>query len=118
MCWEHFWAIYTFFNTSAAYICLVELIIIEGVVPGMHLIKWEPEHGQNDAETLKIMYKSCNNKEVMIGKQLGTIWIIEAGSWVMQDYHNELNRGMTEITLLSYPCKIIKLVNEFSCISF
>lgn len=44
------------------------------------------------AETLKIMYKTWGNKEVMIGIQTGTIWIIEADSWIMQ------NQGDKKVT--------------------
>lgn len=36
--------------------------------------------GKMMTDTPKIMYKNCDNKEVVIGIQIGTIWIIEARS--------------------------------------
>ena len=41
--------------------------------------------GQMMVETLKIMYKTWNNKDVMIGIHTGTEWIIEADSWIIQN---------------------------------
>lgn len=45
--------------------------------------------GQMMAETLKIMYKTWNNKDVMIGIQTGTEWIIETDSWIIQNQGDE-----------------------------
>lgn len=45
--------------------------------------------GKMMTDTPKIMYKNCDNKEVVIGIQIGTIWIIEARSWIVQNYDDE-----------------------------
>lgn len=58
----------------------------------LHIFNWPRENVNMDqmmAETLKIMYKTWNNKEVMIGIQTGTEWIIEADSWIMQNQGDE-----------------------------
>lgn len=58
----------------------------------LQIFNWPRENVNMDqmmAETLKIMYKTWNNKEVMIGIQTGTEWIIEADSWIMQNQGDE-----------------------------
>lgn len=58
----------------------------------LQIVDWSSVNGNMNkmmAETLKIMYKSWDNKEAMIGIQIGTIWIIEADSWIMQSQGDE-----------------------------
>lgn len=58
----------------------------------LQIFNWSRENvnmSKMMVETLKIIYKSWDNKEVMIGIQAGTIWIIEADSWIMQNQGNE-----------------------------
>lgn len=58
----------------------------------LQIFNWSRENvnmSKMMVETLKIIYKSWDNKEVMIGIQTGTIWIIEADSWIMQNQGNE-----------------------------
>lgn len=47
------------------------------------------EHGPMMAETLKIMYKTWNNKDMIAGIQTGTEWIIETDSWIIQNQGDE-----------------------------
>lgn len=58
----------------------------------LQIVNWSSANGNMSkmmAETLKIMYKTWDNKEVMIGIQIGTIWIIEADLWIIQSQGDE-----------------------------